>query len=343
MTNRFTLVGSAIAGALALSLAGPSAGMTQGDQVAPVITINKGACDTLDPNIAYDLGPMELIEIWGDQDGEDGIAETVLDDEDFDVDVDAPDVDLPDADFGDDGVFNEGDEGFLAVDYDNDGVVEIGRDLNEDGTLDDSEFVGDDVNGDGALQGDEVLVVEQTDGEGMGQGPFDQQNTVWKADGGIDGADGQQLVREQNNSMVVRQSADQMETVLACGEILDMVEEDQVVVPLRAIEGSNYTGVGLIEADDGEFAAFLLQGVTIAAPPTPTATPLPTETPIPTETPLPTETPVPPTATPVPPTATPVPPTITPVEVTEVATEVVTEVVTEVTTELATQTPTPEG
>ena len=44
--------------------------------------------------------------------------------------------------------------------------------------------------------------------------------------------------------MVVRQSTDQPDTVLACGEILDTVENDQVVVPLRAVEGSNYTGVG---------------------------------------------------------------------------------------------------
>ena len=104
---------------------------------------------------------MELIEIWGDPDGPDGPAETVLDDDELGIDVDAPDVDVPNADLGDDGVFDENDEGFLAVDYDNDGVVEIGRDLNEDGTLDDSEYVGDDVNGVGALQGDEVLVVEQ--------------------------------------------------------------------------------------------------------------------------------------------------------------------------------------
>lgn len=248
MGNRLIMVASTVIGAALLAFTGSSMGSAQGSQpqVAPIVTINHGTCEQLDFATAYDLGPMELVKIWGDQDGEDGPAESVLTDDQKD----------------------------------------------------------------------------QTGGEGA----FSTDNEVWKAAGAIDGADGQQLVGEQNNSMVIHQSADQPDTILACGEILDMVQNGTVMVPLRAVGDSNYTGMGTIAGDSGDYSAFLLEGLTLTAPPEPTATAVPTETPVPTETAVPTETPV--------------PPTNTPVQVTVVSSEVVTEVVTEVTTTDATQTPT---
>ena len=143
-----------------------------------------------------------------------------------------------------------------------------------------------------------------------------------KAAGTIDGADGQQLAGEQNNSMVIHKSVDEPNTILACGEMLDLVQDGTVIVPLRAVGDSQYTGVGTVAGDSGDYSAFLLEGVTLPAPPEPTSTPVPTNTPVPTETPLPTETPTPaPTNTP-PPTNTPFPPTNTPVPVTVFSTVV---------------------
>ena len=85
MRSRWSILTSAIVAALMFTIAGASFGSAQtpGSQpeIAPTVTINHGTCEALDFATAYDLGPMELVKIWGDQDGEDGPAESVLTDE----------------------------------------------------------------------------------------------------------------------------------------------------------------------------------------------------------------------------------------------------------------------
>ena len=59
---------------------------------------------------------------------------------------------------GEDGVFNEQDEGFVSEDLDDDGITEIGFDEDESGTLEDNEGLGSDLNNDQALTEDEFGV-----------------------------------------------------------------------------------------------------------------------------------------------------------------------------------------
>ena len=286
--RRWLAISLAPALTLVLALSGAQPTLAQG-QIAPVIAVHRGTCAQFMPEPVYDAGPMQLIPIRTAASEEPGVAETV-----DEPDVPAVDPIANDDPFGgiagDDRVFNEGDEGFLANDIDNDGVFEIGQDRNADGILDQDEILGDDVNNDRFLNEEEFIVVVV---------PVEQSaGVVWKADEEVN-FDGQELVTQGPYVMVVHQSAQAYDNYLACGEVLDLVEEDSVVVPLRPIGNSNYTGVALIEANDGEYAAFLFRG--LKAPGEGARTP-PTPTPLP-----PTPTPVPPTPTPMPPTPTPTP------------------------------------
>ncbi len=293
--SRWLVANLVLALTFALALSGARPTLAQG-QIAPVIAVHRGTCEQFMPEPVYDAGPMQLVPIRGFAEEGGGPAETV-----DEPDVPAVDPIADDDPFigiaGEDRVFNEEDEGFLADDFDNDGVVEIGQDRNADGVLDQDEVLGDDANNDRILNEDEFIVVVV---------PVEQNSgVVWKADEEVN-FDGQELVTQGPYVMVVHQSAQAYDTYLACGEVLDLVEEDNVVVPLRPIGDSNYTGVALIEANDEEYAAYLFRG--IKAPGQGARTP-PTPTP-----PPPTPTPVPPTPTPVPPTPTPtpMPPTPTP-------------------------------
>ncbi|MDP9369041.1 MAG: cupredoxin domain-containing protein [Chloroflexota bacterium] len=275
-----------------LALSGARPTVAQG-QIAPVIGVHNGTCAQFMPEPAYDAGEMQLVPIRGFFEEGEGAAETVEEDEVVEPVAPVDPVAEEDDDFlgiaGDDGVFNQEDEGFLADDFDDDGVVEIGRDLDNDGILGEDEVLGDDVDNDGILTEDEFVVIVPVD---------PMTGLVWKADEEVD-FDGEELVNQGPYVMVVHESAQAYGNYLACGEVLDLVEEDNVVVPLRPIGDSNYTGVALIEANDGEYAAYLFRG--IKAPGQGARTP-PTPTP-----PPPTPTPVPPTPTPMPPTPTPTP------------------------------------
>ncbi len=293
--SRWLVASLVLALTFVLALSGARPTLAQG-QIAPVIGVHSGTCSGFTPEPAFDAGEMQLVPIRGFAEEGEGPAETVDEDEAVEPVAPVAPVDQADDDFlgiaGDDRVFNEQDEGFLANDIDNDGVFEVGQDRNADGILDENEVLGDDVNNDRFLTEDEFIVVavpvEQTSG------------VVWKADEDVDFT-GQELVTQGPYVMVVHESAEAYGNYLACGDVLDLVEEDNVVVPLRPLGDGNYTGVALIEANDGEYAAYLFQGVRLPALPAPTPTPVP-----------PTPTPVPPTPTPVPPTPTPVPPTPTP-------------------------------
>ena len=280
--SRWLVTSLVLAMTFILALSGARPTLAQG-QIAPVIAVHRGTCVQFMPEPVFDAGPMQLIPIRGGVEGQ--AAESVVDEVDPIADDD-PFGGIA----GDDRVFDERDEGFLADDIDGDGVLEIGQDRNADGIFDQDEVLGDDVNDDRFLNEDEFIVVVVPVQQSAG--------VVWKADEEVN-FDGEELVTQGPYVMVVHQSAQAYDTYLACGEVLDLVEEDNVVVPLRPIGNSNYTGVALIEENDGEYAAFLFRGIQAPGegpriPPTPTPPP-------------PTPTPVPPTPTPVPPTPTPTP------------------------------------
>ena len=206
-------------------LAAPGAALAQDGAVAPVMGVHQGTCADFTPEPTFDFGEFALVPIAGADD--DTAAGTVNEE------------------FGDDGIFDVNDEGYLADDIDGDGGVEIG--------LDDDEVFGDDLNDDAILTEDEVLVVVAPADDAAGM--------VWKVDQDVD-ASGEELINEGPYVMVVHESAETYDTLLACGEVLDLVEEGTVVVPLRPVGDSNYTGVALVEEDDDEYAGYLFQGVT---------------------------------------------------------------------------------
>jgi hypothetical protein len=133
--------------------------------------------------------------------------------------------------------------------------------------------------------------------------------------------DAAQLVEEGEHVIAVHQSAEDYETLVACGNILDFTQDGNLIVPLQPVGESNLTGVTLI--GDNGFNAYLWQcePVEQAAEEQPTVPPAPTPTPTPTTEPSPTPTAEPsptPTSEPTPtpePTATEVPTTV--IETTE--------------------------
>ena len=134
---------------------------------------------------------------------------------------------------------------------------------------------------------------------------------------------GNELLDEGPYVVAVHQSEDDYGTLVACGPVLDIPEDDNLMVPLVPVGDSNFTGMALIPQDDEEFTALLWQCEPIEQQeiPTPTPTPEPTNTPVPTNTPTPV------------PTNTPVPTAV--IEETEVITETEVIEVTEVVTETA--------
>jgi hypothetical protein len=56
---------------------------------------------------------------------------------------------------------------------------------------------------------------------------------------------------ETSHSVTVHLSQDDLQTYLACGEIGGVVDEDQLVVALHAVDGSDYNGIAIL-AKDGD-------------------------------------------------------------------------------------------
>jgi hypothetical protein len=233
----------------ALSLAGVMATMaTQGagaqsTDIQPVVGVHSGTCADYVPEPAYDFGVMTSIPVQGVAEESEGRAEGV-DEGEGDLFGDDQLVGA----FGDDQEFAEDDEGYLSDDLDGDGIFEIGFDQNADGTLTDDEVLGEDDNGDGVLGFNELW------------SPFPIQ-TVWKADAADLEVDGAELVTECPHVMLVHANAEDYDRILACGPILDLVEEDFVVVPLQPYSNSGYFGNALIQKDSGEYAAYLFSGI----------------------------------------------------------------------------------
>lgn len=94
---------------------------------------------------------------------------------------------------------------------------------------------------------------------------------------------GGELLDEGPYVVAVHQSEQEYGTLVACGPVLDIPEDDTLMVPLVPVGDSNYTGMALIPQDEEEFTALLWQCEPIEQQeiPTPTPTPEPTPTPTP--------------------------------------------------------------
>lgn len=128
-------------------------------------------------------------------------------------------------------------------------------------------------------------------------------------EGGAGEFDGQTLLDEGPYVVAVHQSAEEYETLIACGAVLPILEDERMIVPLQPVGENELTGVMLMTTGGGEYTGYLWQCTPLEAVTEATPTPAPTEEPTPTPEPTPTEEPTP----------TPEPSVV--VEVTEVITE----------------------
>lgn len=236
-----TLLASSLAGTIALvggGLASVSAQQSTPapSSISPVVSVHDGTCSNFTTEATYPIGFMEQIQVQSVIEEGGGAAETV---EEFDAFT-----------AYDDGLYSEDDEGYLSEDVDGDGIFEIGFDENDDGALDDNEILGEDADGDAVLTAQELW------------GPMPVQ-TVWKADVSDLGFDGAELVTEGQFVMVVRASDESNAQVLACGPVMDLVEEDFVIVPLQPYSNSGYYGTAMIQKEEGELAAYLFADLSV--------------------------------------------------------------------------------
>jgi len=133
------------------------------------------------------------------------------------------------------------DEPLLDEDLDNDGVLDPGEDLDEDGVID----YGFDLDASDVLDAGELL-----------EAPF-----VWSLSGnlgdveavGEDGADAElEDLRDTPHALVVHGDSLTDTTYLACGDIVGVAVNEEVVVPLYPVQNDGLGGVAeLEEGDDG--------------------------------------------------------------------------------------------
>lgn len=244
MRSLKTFFASSLAGSIALVGGGLAAVSAQEatpppSEITPVVGIHSGTCANFLTEPAYDFGIMVEIPVQGLFQQGDERAETV---ESFDPYY------LYDDGLFDDGLFDDADEGYLSDDLDDDGLFEIGFDEDADGVLAEDEVLGEDLDDDAALVTNELW------------SPFPVQ-TVWKSDAEDLNADGTELVNEGPYVVAVHASADNYTQVLACGPVLDLVEEDFVIVPLQPYADSGYFGTAMIQEDEGESAAYLFSDI----------------------------------------------------------------------------------
>jgi hypothetical protein len=153
-------------------------------------------------------------------------------------------------DLNDNGVLDTGvgadpdDERFLTEDTDGDGVLDDGEDANGNGVLDQ----GLDVNGDGTLDEGEIDVVAVAEVE--------PAPAIWKAEGEVDAAFDDLFGSPE--IVAVHQSAEDYETIIACGELTaaNWEDEDEVVIALRPVDGSGYYGYAVFQRDTGNVPVF---------------------------------------------------------------------------------------
>lgn len=102
---------------------------------------------------------------------------------------------------------------------------------------------------------------------------------------------GQTLLDEGPYIVGVHESAENYETLVACGPVLEIIEGDDLLVPLKPVGDSNYTGTVLINRENGDLTGYLWECEPLQQQVVPTPTPSPTATTPPTPTPTPTQIP----------------------------------------------------
>jgi hypothetical protein len=151
-----------------------------------------------------------------------------------------------------------GDDEFLSEDLDEDGILDDGEDLDGDGVLD----FGIDANDDGVLNGEEVIA------EGEAVIAIVNLPTVYEASGEIDA--GFEPIFNQPNVITVHESSENYETIVACGNVGGLVYEDEeeIVVGLSAVGGSNVRGYAVFQNDGSLFgtdptgvAVYVIEGL----------------------------------------------------------------------------------
>lgn len=134
----------------------------------------------------------------------------------------------------------------------------------------------------------------QAPGDMSGEIPAAAENLgpVYKADAENE-FEPDQLLNEGPFMVGVHESEDNYDTLVACGEVLPIYYEDQVLVILKPVAGGNMTGMVTIDQEDGTSHAFLWDCMPVEQATHPDATPLPEPTPTPEPTPSPTPAPTP--------------------------------------------------
>jgi hypothetical protein len=132
---------------------------------------------------------------------------------------------------------------------------------------------------------------EQAAGELEGDVPANAATlgAVYKVDAETQ-FDAEELLNEGPYVVGVHESAQNYANLVACGEILPVIEDDTVLVLLKPVGTSMQTGQVQIRQDSGELSGLLWSCEPIQPqPPEPTPTPPPTPTPTPEPTPTPTQ------------------------------------------------------
>lgn len=113
--------------------------------------------------------------------------------------------------------------------------------------------------------------------------------TVYKVDTETQ-FDAEELINEGPYIVGVHESAQNYTNLVACGEVLPIIEDDRVLVILKPVGTSMHAGQVQIRQDSGELSGLLWDCQPIQPqPPEPTPTPMPTPTATPAPTPTPTQ------------------------------------------------------
>lgn len=134
---------------------------------------------------------------------------------------------------------------------------------------------------------------QQEAGDTEAEVPSEAQDLgpVYRLDGEGTQLEGESILDAENPRVaVVHESAENYSSILACGQVLPVMDEDNVVVFLHPVGGSNYTGYLETSEDLQNAQGFLWWIENFGAQDQPQATPIQAGTPAPIETPQPTET-----------------------------------------------------
>ena len=138
---------------------------------------------------------------------------------------------------GDDVAIGESSAELIEEEREGDVAIDEGEALVDESA---AEMVDDDVAGDVAV-GDEERVVQSL------------APALYVAEGEVDA--GFESIFDQANVIAVHQSSDQYETIVACGDLGGLADEieEELVVGMRAVDGSGVRGYAVFESDPALF------------------------------------------------------------------------------------------